>query len=55
MKDTAAATYSDNFIALRPGRAREIQIILEEPMTPSNFQRKLEVRSIYDIAPDMRT
>ncbi|MHB1767515.1 MAG: beta-mannosidase [Phycisphaerae bacterium] len=53
VRDTAS-TYSDNFINLRPGRTAIIHITLEEPMTPVDFHRKLEVRSIYDIAPDMR-
>ncbi|MGC1872108.1 MAG: glycoside hydrolase family 2 protein [Acidobacteriaceae bacterium] len=48
------ASYSDNFIDLRPGRAAEIQITLDQPMSPFDFQGKLEVRSIYDIAPEMR-
>jgi hypothetical protein len=53
VKDTSA-TYSDNFIAIRPGRTAVIHITLDEPMSPSDFHRKLEVRSIYDLAPDMR-
>ena len=48
------ATYSDNFVALRPGRTAIIEITLTEPMPPAAFQRRLEVRSVYDIAPDMR-
>ncbi|MGO8707715.1 MAG: beta-mannosidase [Terracidiphilus sp.] len=48
------ASYSDNFIDLRPDRAGEIQITLDEPMTPFDFQRRLEVRSVYDIAPEIR-
>ena len=49
-----AATYSNNFIAMRPGRTATIQIALEEPMAYGDFHRNLEVRSVYDIAPDMR-
>ncbi len=48
------AEYSDNFVDLRQGRAAEIHIILDKPMTPYDFRQKLEVRSIYDIAPEMR-
>ena len=50
----ASATYSDNFIAIRPGRTAVIHVALDEPMAPADFRRKLEVRSIYDLAPDMR-
>ena len=50
----SAAAYSDNFIALRPGRTVMIQITLDEPMAYGDFHRNLEVRSIYDLAPDMR-
>ena len=53
LKDTAA-TYSDNFINIRPGRAAVIHVTLDRPMSPADFQRTLEVRSVYDIAPDMR-
>jgi beta-mannosidase len=53
VKDTAAE-YSDNFIAIRPGRTAVIHIALEQPLSAADFHRKLEVRSIYDIAPDMR-
>ncbi len=53
LKDTDAS-YSDNFIDLRQGRAVEIEITLDKPMTPFDFRSKLEVRSVYDIAPEMR-
>ena len=53
VKDTEA-TYSDNFMALRPGRTAITEITLTEPMPSAAFQRQLEVRSVYDIAPDMR-
>ncbi len=53
MRDTDA-DYSDNFVDLRRGRAGKIRITLEKPMMPYEFRRKLEVRSIYDIAPEMR-
>jgi len=53
MKDTNAS-YSDNFMDLRPGRTAEIQVTLDKPMAPYEFQQKLEVRSVYDIAPEMR-
>ncbi len=48
------ATYSDNFIALRPGRTEQIHITLDAAMSPAEFRKKLSVRSVYDIAPDMR-
>ncbi|MHB1542389.1 MAG: beta-mannosidase [Steroidobacteraceae bacterium] len=48
------ADYSDNFMDLRRGRAGKIRITLEKPMLPYEFRRRLQVRSIYDIAPDMR-
>ena len=54
LKDTYA-TYSDNFLHLRRGRTAEIRVTLDKPMTPFDFRRKLEVRSVYDIAPDMRS
>lgn len=54
LRDTAA-TYSDNFVDLRRDRAAEIRVTLEQPITPFEFRRKLEVRSVYDIAPDMRS
>jgi len=48
------ATYSDNFVDLSRERAAEIEISLDTPMTPFEFRSKLQVRSIYDIAPAMR-
>jgi beta-mannosidase len=48
------ATYSDNFLHLRHGRTAAIRVTLDQPVTPFDFRRKLEVRSVYDIAPDMR-
>ena len=53
VKDTNAS-YSDNFVNLRNGRAAEIRVTLDKPMTPFDFRQKLEVRSVYDIAPEMR-
>jgi len=53
LQDTDA-TYSDNFIDLRRERAAEIDIVLARPMPPYEFRSKLQVRSIYDIAPEMR-
>ena len=53
IRDTDA-DYSDNFMDLRRGRAGKIRITLEKPMLPYEFRRKLQVRSIYDIAPEMR-
>ncbi len=49
------ARYSDNFFHLRPGRAAVVRITLAKPMTPFDFRRRLEVRSVYDLAPDMRS
>ncbi len=48
------AIYSDNFFNLRPGRAATIRVNLAQPMSPFDFRRKLHVRSVYDIAPEMR-
>jgi beta-mannosidase len=49
------ATYSDNFLDVRRGRTAEVCITLEKPMMPFDFRRNLEVRSVYDIAPGMRS
>lgn len=51
---SANATYSDNFVDLRRGQTAEIRVTLEQPMSPFDFRRNLKVRSVYDIAPDMR-
>jgi beta-mannosidase len=48
------ASYSDNFVDLRREQAVEIEISLDKPMTPFEFRRKLQIRSVYDIAPEMR-
>jgi beta-mannosidase len=48
------ATYSDNFVNLRREQAAEIEITLEKPMTPFEFRSKLQIRSVYDVAPGMR-
>jgi beta-mannosidase len=53
LKDTDAS-YSDNFVDLRQDRAGKIDITLDRPMTPFDFRSKLEVRTIFDIAPEMR-
>ena len=53
--EDADASYSDNFVDLRGGRAVEIEVTLDKPMTPYEFRRKLQVRSVYDIAPEMRS
>jgi beta-mannosidase len=50
----ANADYSDNFVNLRKGSAVEIHITLAQPMTPFDFRRRLEIRSVYDVAPEMR-
>ncbi len=54
VQDTEAS-FSDNFFHLRLERAAEIEIMLDHPMTPYDFRRKLHVRSVYDLAPEMRT
>ncbi len=48
------ATYSDNFVHLRHGGTARIHVTLEQPMAPADFRKQLRVRSVYDIAPDMR-
>lgn len=53
LQDTDA-TYSENFFDLRRERAAEIDIMLARPMTPYEFRSKLEIRSVWDIAPEMR-
>jgi len=49
------ATYSDNFVDLRREQAAAIDVVLDQPMTPFEFRSKLQVRSVYDIAPAMRS
>jgi len=49
------ATYSDNFVDLRRDRAAEIAIVLDKPMPPFEFRSKLQIRSVYDVAPAMRS
>lgn len=49
------ATYSDNFVDLRRNRSAEIEIVLDKPMTPFEFRNKLQIRSVYDVAPEMRS
>jgi beta-mannosidase len=48
------AKYSDNFIHLKPGGGRVIEVTLDRPMREAEFKQLLKVRSIYDVAPDMR-
>ncbi len=50
----AGAVYSDNFIHLCPGRTSTIHITLDKPLSPAEFKDQLVLRSVYDIAPDMR-
>ncbi len=50
----AAASYSDNFVDLRRERAIEIEITLEKPMSPFEFRSNLQIRSVYDVAPELR-
>jgi beta-mannosidase len=49
------ATYSDNFVDLRRDRAAEIEIVLDKPMAPFEFRGKLQIHSVYDVAPAMRS
>ncbi len=49
------ATYSDNFLDVRRERAAEIEVWLDKPMTPFEFRSKLQIRSVYDVAPEMRS
>ena len=48
------AKYSDNFIHLKPGEDRVIEITLDRPMPEPELRQLLHVRSVYDVAPDMR-
>jgi beta-mannosidase len=48
------AEYSDNFIHLKPGEDRVIEITLDRSMPEPEFKQLLKVRSVYDVAPDMR-
>ena len=48
------AKYSDNFIHLKPGDDRVIEVTLDRPMSEPQFRELLNVRSIRDVAPDMR-
>ena len=51
----AGASYSDNFVDLRREQAAEIEIVLDQPMPPFEFRSKLQIRSVYDVAPEMRS
>ncbi|HEX3987754.1 MAG TPA: glycoside hydrolase family 2 protein [Acidobacteriaceae bacterium] len=53
LQDTSAS-FSDNFFDLRRERATEIDVVLDKPMSPFEFRSKLQIRSVYDIAPEMR-
>jgi beta-galactosidase/beta-glucuronidase len=48
------ARYSDNFVHLKPGETQVIEVTLDQPMSQPEFKQLLKVRSIYDVAPDMR-
>ncbi|HZZ39600.1 MAG TPA: glycoside hydrolase family 2 protein, partial [Acidobacteriaceae bacterium] len=48
------ASFSDNFVDLRRDKGAEIEIVLDAPVTPFDFRRELLVRSVYDVAPEMR-
>ncbi|HEX4309170.1 MAG TPA: glycoside hydrolase family 2 protein, partial [Acidobacteriaceae bacterium] len=48
------ASYSDNFFHLCPGTAAQIEVMLDQPVTPFDFRNQLRVRSVYDVAPEMR-
>ncbi|MFZ0394316.1 MAG: glycoside hydrolase family 2 protein [Terracidiphilus sp.] len=49
------ASCSDNFVDLRRERAAEIEIVLDQPMTPFEFRNKLRIRSVCDVAPEIRS
>jgi beta-mannosidase len=49
------ATYSDNFFNLRRGEPVQLRVTLERPMSAEDFRRRLAVRSVYDVAPEMRS
>ena len=51
----ADASYSDNFVDLRREQAARIEIVLDQPMTPFEFRSKLQIRSVYDVAPELRS
>lgn len=44
----ADACFNDNFICLEPGKATEIIVTPEKPMTKSQFMRQLQVKSLVD-------
>jgi len=48
------AKYSDNFIHLKPGDSKVINVTLDEPMSESEFKQILNVQSVHDVAPDMQ-
>jgi hypothetical protein len=52
--ENANASYSDNFFHLRSGNAAEIEVEMDSPVTPFDFRGQLHVRSVYDVAPEMR-
>jgi len=45
----ADARYSDNFICLRPGVPRTIDVALREPLDENDFAVALKTRSIFDL------
>jgi beta-mannosidase len=53
MQNTVAS-YSDNFFHLLRKRAVEIEVVLDQPMAPFDFKHRLEIRSVYDVAPEIR-
>jgi beta-mannosidase len=48
------ATYSDNFIHLKPGADRVIEVTPDRPISEAEFTHLLNVRSVWDVAPEMR-
>jgi beta-mannosidase len=54
VQDTRASC-SDNFFDLRSDRAAAMEVLLDEPMEPFEFRKRLKVRSVYDVAPAMRS
>ncbi len=49
------ATYSDNFVDVRRGVPARIRVTPDQPTSAAEFRRKLRVRSVWDVAPEMRS
>ena len=48
------ATYSDNFVNLRRGATARMRVTLDHALSLAEFRNRLRVRSVYDVAPEMR-